>query len=358
MLYYVEILCFDNVEGSKPYIDTPAVNPLFYSNEEAFLYAKQLAEEEVNYLNGEGGTKPDDGVHFGIPEDFAYQTKISILVNQYFNPEGDFSGETNTVTMYRIKQKTNDVEKSGVSINFTAKINKDYCMINTAKFHLKNGGTVTIDRENTIFSIENGNLSMTWNEIFIWAINDECIFCQNTYPSYEIVKLLDGAWVEFDYEDEAVEDYQVSNIKWSILNKVSGTDISLVDLRVIYKKQLDFVTKIANDIIKYDASPKVIEYVSQYAHVENEYNEFWRVNWGEAYVYIDIDEDGKPLGTIDYSCEEMGIGEGLEVRSYEGVVNALEKMSLEEIYNKSEYTDCYNEYKDKKYELPYKHYMG
>ena len=61
------------------------------------------------------------------------------------------------------------------------KTNHDYCMVNTAIFHLKDGGTITIDRDETEYDvcpIDGGeyNLSMLWRGCYLWAINSRS-FC-------------------------------------------------------------------------------------------------------------------------------------------------------------------------------------
>ena len=122
----------------------------------------------------------------------------------------------------------------------------------------------------------------------------------------------------------------------------------MIDMRSIYKEQLRLVKEIAEDIIRHNASPEVIEHAKEYAHLENEYGEFWRINWGEAYAYVDIDEDGCPTGEIWWNNDEMGVEhEG----TYEGTLADLESMTIEEAYNKSSYSDSYDE--QKVYELIY-----
>lgn len=113
----------------------------------------------------------------------------------------------------------------------------------------------------------------------------------------------------------------------------------MVDMRIIYKEQLRFVNDIVEDIVKYKASPEVIEHAKGYAHLENEYGEFWRVNFGEAYAYVDINEDGRPTGSIWWNNDEMGVEHS---RTYESTLNDLESMTIEEAYNKSNYSDCYD----------------
>jgi hypothetical protein len=106
-----------------------------------------------------------------------------------------------------------------MNLIFKARTNKDYCMINTAVFHLVNGGTITIDRKQTRFSITDGVLEMEWEEIYLWAVNGENIFDSSYYPLYPDEKamrnLIKFAQVEFELEDDADEDYIVDNIRWN-----------------------------------------------------------------------------------------------------------------------------------------------
>ena len=101
-------------------------------------------------------------------------------------------------------------------IEFSGKTNKDYIMVNTAVFHLRDGGTVTLDRDETDYCIENGTLSMVWNGIYLWEINGVFVFGTPMYPAEDLSKLLEGSWVELELEDDADEDYRITDVKWVI----------------------------------------------------------------------------------------------------------------------------------------------
>jgi len=105
-------------------------------------------------------------------------------------------------------------------IEFKAKTNKDYCMVNTAIFHLKDGGNITIDRKETYFSVKNGILSMDWEGCYLWEVNGEAIFDGHYYPfiadAFSITNLLKGSWVELCLEDDAEEDYIVTDVTWTV----------------------------------------------------------------------------------------------------------------------------------------------
>ena len=103
-----------------------------------------------------------------------------------------------------------------MKLEFAAKTNKPYAMINAAVFRLKTGGTITVDRDTTEYDIEDGKLSMTWRNIYIWEINGENICDEPIYPSENLIPLLEGAKVELILEDDADCNYEVKNVKWTI----------------------------------------------------------------------------------------------------------------------------------------------
>lgn len=54
-------------------------------------------------------------------------------------------------------------------IKFKGKANKDYLMINTMTFRLKNGKEMELDRDYTVYKIDkDGNLEMTWGGCCFW----------------------------------------------------------------------------------------------------------------------------------------------------------------------------------------------
>ena len=104
-----------------------------------------------------------------------------------------------------------------MKIKFRATQNKDYVMINTITFRLKNGKCVTIDRESTQYESYKlcgiVNLTMVWEGCYFW--DDEHNDPDN--PAYitekdvaEIAEL-----VSVNIEDEADDDYEVNIISWA-----------------------------------------------------------------------------------------------------------------------------------------------
>ena len=86
-----------------------------------------------------------------------------------------------------------------------------------AIFHLKNGGTLTIDRCSTEYTIEGEELTMEWHESYLWAINDITIFDNPTaFVNFDIASLLEDGWVHFTLEEDADEDYKVWDVHYAI----------------------------------------------------------------------------------------------------------------------------------------------
>lgn len=101
-------------------------------------------------------------------------------------------------------------------MDFYGKTNKDFVMINTMTFRLKNGKEVTIDRDYTGYEIDNdGNLGMTWQGCYFWDDNHSD---DPNNPDYltedELEELVDAELIEVNIEDDAPADYEVEIINW------------------------------------------------------------------------------------------------------------------------------------------------
>ena len=123
-------------------------------------------------------------------------------------------------------------------------------------------------------------------------------------------------------------------------------------LKEIYRQQLEYVKSIAEDIRKNNCSKDVIEYATNYTQIENAYGDFWRVNFGEVYAYIDIDENGKPSGTTTwYNMDEIGCYEP----TYIELIKELDGKSEEELAS-TQYAWCYDDFilGREEYRLEYK----
>lgn len=104
-----------------------------------------------------------------------------------------------------------------MKISFTAATNKEYVMINTAEFDLQCGIRVTVDRDETEWSIKDGILEMEWNGCYLWEINGINISDGPVYLNESAPELFKGAVLAgFNIEDDADENYTVTGIRFSI----------------------------------------------------------------------------------------------------------------------------------------------
>lgn len=95
-------------------------------------------------------------------------------------------------------------------LSMTAITNKDYCMINTLVATMPDGKKYVFDRDMTEYSIEdNGDLFMDWYGIYLWEADE---------PFYIDIKsdffkdIFEKAELSFELEDDADEDYRVTDI--------------------------------------------------------------------------------------------------------------------------------------------------
>lgn len=134
----------------------------------------------------------------------------------------------------------------------------------------------------------------------------------------------------------------------------------MVDLRIIWERQLRLCKEIADDIIKHEASIEICEHTAKYALIEAPFkfngmtdyscDNFIRINFGEAYCYIDLDKNNKPT-SIRWCNDEMGVKNDT---SFDGTLEDLQKMDLEHPYNICA-DFVYDEYagRETEYILPY-----
>ena len=111
----------------------------------------------------------------------------------------------------------------------------------------------------------------------------------------------------------------------------------MIDIKTIWKNQIELCNDIANDIIKHNASNDIINYTKQYAIIEVQ-EEWIRVNFGEAYCYIDLDRKRKPIGSTWWNNDEMNIPHSY---TYNGSLNDLVEMSNEVLEKNNEYIQFY-----------------
>lgn len=106
-----------------------------------------------------------------------------------------------------------------MNISFRCRTNKDYVRINTATFLLRNGSTVTVDRDQTLYDYdeETGNLSMTWEDVYLWEVNGFAVFDNPAYVNEDFTGLMKGCtFLSFDIEDDVDSDYEVTLVSCSL----------------------------------------------------------------------------------------------------------------------------------------------
>jgi len=127
-----------------------------------------------------------------------------------------------TRTMRLLTRNEPGRKDKGGHMDFYGKTNRDYVLINTITFRLKNGKEVTIDREYTGYDIdEDGNFGMTWRGCYFWDDKHD----DPNNPAYlteeDIRELAEAELVEvyldedIDEEDEDADgEYVVTIESW------------------------------------------------------------------------------------------------------------------------------------------------
>ena len=116
------------------------------------------------------------------------------------------------------------VKNVKMNIEFKCKTNYEDPYINVLNITLKSGAKVTIDRPTTLYSVENGVMSMTWEDSYIYALDDAHFFGgEDEYglrlfdiEKDEFKKLVSGCKAEFEIEDEAPQDYTCELISFEV----------------------------------------------------------------------------------------------------------------------------------------------
>ena len=94
-MFKIKMLCYDAEPAVKPYWAEPEGNNYFGTKDEALDKAYELADQEVESLN-DGCLKE---VCFGVIVD---ENEDTVTVNYYYAEEGDYTGNTETVTVYYV----------------------------------------------------------------------------------------------------------------------------------------------------------------------------------------------------------------------------------------------------------------
>ena len=109
-------------------------------------------------------------------------------------------------------------------ISFRCLTNRDYVAINTVKFILPTGSTITVDRDSTEWDIDKSTseLTMVWKHCYIWAIDGNNIFTEGAYitDGANFEDLVADSKVVFELEEDddsdCSEDYEVDVLEWSV----------------------------------------------------------------------------------------------------------------------------------------------
>lgn len=111
-------------------------------------------------------------------------------------------------------------------ISFRCRTNKNFVRINTAIFQLPNGTKLTVDRDTTEYTLSaNGVLNMYWRDCYLWALNDQNIFesedghgfYPSDYAAEEFARLVIGATVSFDLEEDPIENDPSPEEKYEVI---------------------------------------------------------------------------------------------------------------------------------------------
>lgn len=132
-------------------------------------------------------------------------------------------------------------------ITFTGKTNKQYGMINLCRFRAKNGDIFAVDRTETDWTVNDGQLFMEWRNVYLWELNGDCPFDSEEaaweFPDEKLAAMLDGAeLLEVELEDEADDDYMVCINSWTVLYR--GETMAYVLTKTGIRKAKAYITEL------------------------------------------------------------------------------------------------------------------
>lgn len=97
---------------------------------------------------------------------------------------------------------------------------------------------------------------------------------------------------------------------------------NLPDMRKVWINQINLLCAVADDIIKNKPTPELYRYLThEYPFISTEWpcnrdgsirasvSDRVRLNYGEAYAYIHLDERLRPTGEVTWDTEEMGVSD-------------------------------------------------
>ena len=116
-------------------------------------------------------------------------------------------------------------------IKFKVQTNYPELYLNTARFILKNGTEIEVDRTATGYTPDikaDEPFQMEWHNCYLWSLNGYNIFGTGNNDGFHLLnkcyeaefeKMLkcEEASVDFWYEDEAPGDYDCKVISWEIV---------------------------------------------------------------------------------------------------------------------------------------------
>ena len=136
---------------------------------------------------------------------------------------------------------------------------------------------------------------------------------------------------------------------------------NLPDMRRVWINQINLLCAVADDIIKNGPTPELCRYLThEYPFILTEWpcngdgsiresvSDRVRLNYGEAYAYIHLDEGLRPTGEITWNTEEMGVSDeaSSDAEMTKAELKAMSEMQVHAIAECIE--DCY----DMKDEMP------
>lgn len=98
-----------------------------------------------------------------------------------------------------------------MKLYFNGTTNGEYIYINTISFRLMSGKIITIDRDESFYSInKDGLFTMEWKNIYIWDKEEPTYL----YNEKDLGLFKDALIESVDIEDDAPEGYTVKITGW------------------------------------------------------------------------------------------------------------------------------------------------
>lgn len=159
------------------------------------------------------------------------------------------------------------------------------------------------------------------NQCRNYVSKDTCRYCKQNrivstdrYSAMRVtgIEKITGYLVK-DKKDDAIigilnEDVYYAELAYVDENTLEPVvEESHIGLCEIYKKQLQYVHEIVDDVIKNDASSAVMQHVHDYAFTTKCNQRLWRIQYGEAVAFVHLNDYGKPNGQVWWDNSGMGV---------------------------------------------------